>query len=309
MRATGEQFELSRSQDGGQSRAIITELAAALRVLVVDGDALTETYPDTTLPPFGNGIVLSPWPNRIRDGRWMLGGSPQQLALTEPDRRNAIHGLLRSTPYRVTEREGHAITLAATIYPQKGYPFVVDTSVRYELVGDGITVTHRFWNRSDAAAPVAVGAHPFLRVGDAPIEELTLTVDASTLFEVDERMNPTREVPVDDTDYDLRAGRLVGELELDVAFGAVSTDDDAIAHHRLTAPDGRYTELWQGPEFGWVQAFTTRDYPRPDGAGVAVAIEPMSAPPDAFNSGDGVRWLEPDESWEAMWGIRRGVRS
>ncbi len=30
----------------------------------------------------------------------------------------------------------------------------------------------------------------------------------------------------------------------------------------------------------------------------------MTAPPDAFNSGEGLRWLEPGDIWEARWGIR-----
>ena len=102
MRApTGEQFELAFSQSGRRSRAIITEVAAALRVLEVDGVQLVDGYPEQATPPYASGIVLAPWPNRIRDGRWMLDGRPQQLDLTEPGRGNAIHGLLRSRPYRV----------------------------------------------------------------------------------------------------------------------------------------------------------------------------------------------------------------
>ncbi|GAA3733641.1 aldose 1-epimerase family protein [Leifsonia bigeumensis] len=312
MRApTGEQFELSYSQGTRRSRAIITEVAAALRVLEVDGVEIVDAHPEDTTPPYGSGIVLAPWPNRIRDGVWLLDGRPQQLDLTEPDKNNAIHGLLRSRPYRVGAREEHAITLEATIYPQHGYPFLVDTSVRYELVADGIVVTHRFRNASDAPAPVAVGAHPFFRVGDVPIGELTLTVAAAMRFVTDDRLNPVGEEPVDGTGFDLREGAKVGELDLDTAFGGVLHGNDGTARHRLTAPDGSYAEVWQGADFGFVQAFTPRTYPRPteadpDALGQAVAIEPMTAPPNAFNSGLGVRWLQPDESWAGSWGVTYG---
>jgi aldose 1-epimerase len=37
--------------------------------------------------------------------------------------------------------------------------------------------------------------------------------------------------------------------------------------------------------------------------GQAVAIEPMTAPADAFNSGQGLRWLAPGEDWVVRWGI------
>lgn len=307
MRApTGEQFELSRAEGGHRSRAIITEVAAGLRVLEVDGVELIDSYPKDAMPPYGNGIVLAPWPNRIRDGAWLLDGVTQQLDITEVDKNNALHGLLRTRPYRVTRREPHAITLAATVYPQHGYPFVIDTSVRYELVDSGITVTHELTNASPAVAPVAVGAHPFFRIGDTPVEELTITLAASVHFATDGRLNPVAQEPVDGTPYDLRGGVLAGELDLDDAFGGVLSGADGIARHRLTAPDGRYTEVWQGSDFGFVQAFTPHDYPRQDGIGLAVAIEPMTAPPNAFNSGIGVRWLQPGEQWSGSWGVTHG---
>ena len=311
MRApTGEQFELSASFGGRSSCAIITEVAAGLRRFDVDGMAVVDGFSAEAAPPFANGIVLAPWPNRVRDGVWQLHGVRQQLDITEVDKHNAIHGLLRTTPYRVVNREGHRIELSATLYPQHGYPFLVDTFVSYELVQDGLLVTHSFTNLSARAAPVAVGTHPFLRVGDTPIAELTLTLQAGTRFVTDDRLNPVVQEAVDGTAFDLRSPVLVGSLHLDDAFTA-EPDASGISRHRLTAPDGRFTELWQGPDFGYVQAFTPHVYPRPTEAdshatGLAVAIEPMTAPPNAFNSGIGLIWLPPSASWSGSWGVTHG---
>jgi aldose 1-epimerase len=312
MRApTGEQFTLELESEGTRTLAIITEVAASLRVLEVDGVEVVDPYPIESSPPYGSGIVLAPWPNRIRDGVWMLEGKPQQLDITEVDKNNAIHGLLRTRPYRVAERSSNAITLEATVYPQHGYPFVVDTSVRYEVVGDGIVVTHRIHNASESPAPFAVGAHPFFTVGDAPIGELTLSLAAGSRFALDDRLIPGEEIPVDGTQFDLRAGRRVGDLDLDMVFGQVAHEADGRARHRLTAPDGRFTEVWQGSDFGFVQAFTPHIFPRPrpdapNALGQAVAIEPMTAPPNAFNSGIGLRWLQPGEAWSGSWGVTHG---
>jgi len=306
MRApTGEQFELARSHGKQQSRTIITEVAAGIRALSVDGVELVETFPASVIPPFGSGTVLVPWPNRIEDGLWLLDGAPQQLALTEPELHNALHGLLVSFPYRVTVQTQDSVTLAAPVYPQRGYPFQLHTTVRYDLLDDGLRVTHGFRNVGAGRAPVAVGTHPFFTIGGVPTADLVLTLSAGTRFETDARLNPIREVPVEGTEYDLRAGRRVGELSLDDAFGAV-TPVDGVSRHRLTAPDGQFVELWQDESFGFVQVFTTREFPLADGPGLAIAIEPMTAPPNAFNSGQGVHWLEPDEDWSVTWGIRYG---
>lgn len=306
MRApTGEQFRLIGVWGTHRTEAIVTEVAAGLRTLSVGGVQVTEPYPESSSPSSANGIVLVPWPNRVRGGRWSLHGQEQQLDLTEPQPGHAIHGLLRNTAYRAHSRTEEAVTLAATIFPQHGYPFRLDTSVRYEVHIAGLSVTHTIHNRSDVPAPVAVGAHPYLRVGETPIEDLSLEVNAGTWFETDARQIPVAEHPVDGTGFDLRQGRLVGELSLDTTFGAVETER-SITRNRLTAPDGCWVELWQEAAFAYVQVFTPPAFLRESGPGLAVALEPMTAPPNALNTGQGLRWLEPDETWTLSWGVCYG---
>jgi aldose 1-epimerase len=304
MRApTGEQFRITRSTPSGQAEALITELAASLRGFSIGAVDLTQPYAETSKTPFGCGIVLVPFVNRIEDGLWLLDGDEQQLDLTEPDKHNAIHGLLRNTAYRVVEQSEGAITLGATVFPQHGYPFMLETTVTYTLSDDGITVTHSIRNDSDVPAPVAVGTHPFLQIGDVPTEELVLSVNAATRFPVDARLNVDGELPVEGTKYDLRGGRKISELDLDDAFGELSPVNKETAS--LTAPDGRSVSLWQDDDFPYVQVFTTRIFPKIGGGfTTGVAIEPMTAPANAFNSGQSVKWLEPDTTWTASWGIR-----
>ena len=299
---TGEQFVLETSTSSGELSATITAVAAGLRALSIDGVDLVPPFGEDQTPPMGAGIVLAPWPNRIRDGRWNRNGVEHQLAITEPARQNAIHGLLRYTEYTPIARERDSVTLSASIYPQLGYPFLLGTAVHYELVADGLQVTHYVENLGIEAAPVAIGSHPYLKIGGVPTADLTLRLDAASHIEVDDRLLPTAEVPVDDTEWDFREGRRVGDVELDDAFGELASDDGQVLH-TLTAPDGRSVSIWADDEFGYVQVITTRRFPGEDG-GVAIAVEPMTAPAEAFNSERGLRWLGPGEEWQLSWGIR-----
>jgi aldose 1-epimerase len=302
MRApTGEQFVLNRSTPNGPAEAVITEVAASIRTLRINGIDLTQPYPEFSTPPSGCGIVLVPWPNRIPDGVWELDGATQQLDITEPERHNAIHGLLRNAPYRLVERTEDSVTLGATVFPQHGYPFLLETSVKYELTDDGMTVTHRILNESESPAPAAIGTHPFFQIGDVKTDDLTLTLHAATRFPVDERLNVSPEIPVDGR-YDLRGGVKVSDLELDDAYGDVSPEDQVTAV--LTAPDGRTVLLWQDENFPYVQVFTTRSFPRGTGVVTAIAIEPMTAPANAFNTGQSLKWVNPGETWQAAWGVK-----
>ncbi|WP_411719962.1 aldose 1-epimerase family protein [Mycetocola sp.] len=299
--ATGEQFDLSlETSSGGVVSATITQVAAGIRRLSVRGIDIVPPYDAGRQRPFGSGIVLMPWPNRVRDARWNLDGKIQQLDITEPAKNNAIHGLLRNSPYSVAARTESTLRLEAKVFPQHGYPFLLDTAVTYRLVDAGIEVTHAITNQSDAAAPVAIGAHPFFTIGDVEPEELTVTVNVTTHFEADERSLPTAEVPVDGTSYDLREGVLLGGLTIDDGFGG-AVMRDGVSEHSVSAPDGRTVTVWGDENFAYWQVFTTELYP---GQSKAVAIEPMTAPTDAFNSGQGLRWLAPGETWEARWGVR-----
>ncbi|WP_244632346.1 MULTISPECIES: hypothetical protein [unclassified Microbacterium] len=89
-------------------------------------------------------------------------------------------------------------------------------------------------------------------------------------------------------------------MTLDTGFTDLGRDADGRVRHSLTAPDGRRVTLWQGEGFDYVQVYTTPAYP---GQRLAVAIEPMTAPADALNSGLGIRRLSTDESWTLHWGI------
>jgi aldose 1-epimerase len=303
MLPTGEQFRLTLDGARGFVTSTVTELAASLRALTVGGVALVHEYPDSLTPPYGAGIVLVPWPNRVRQGRWTLNGSEQRLDITEPSTGNATHGLLRNTGYRVTDRADHAVTLAATVFPQHGYPFLLETSVRYELTEDGIQVTHGIVNAGDGAAPAAIGAHPYFRVGDTASENLTVTVSGRTYYPLDEAFIPTGRAPVEGTDVDLRNGKPVRDAPLNSAF----TDLDLVdgAHRsRLTSPTGAATELWGDEDFAYVQVFTQPSFPGLTGTEFAVAMEPMTAPANALATGESLRWLEPGEQWVARWGVR-----
>lgn len=288
--------------DADGARAEIGTVAGILRSLSVGGVRLTESTDGRAAPPFACGIILAPWPNRVRDGKWVHDGEELQLDITETARGNALHGLLRFADYEVREQSDRSVTLGAFIAPQHGWPFVLDTWVRYEARPDGITVTHGVTNLGDRRAPYATGSHPFLRIGDHPVEQLELTVAAATYFDVDERLNPIGEVPVDGTRYDLRQGALIGDAFYDTAFGGVTHRDGASAW--LTAPDGAVLELVQDVDWGYVQVFTTPIFPGANGPATAVAVEPMTAPPDALNSGQSLIWLEPGESSEGSWGLR-----
>lgn len=293
--ASGRQYELRR----GDALAVVTGLAAGLRWYSRGGTQLTESYGDAEIPPGATGITLAPWANRVEDGIWYLNGKKQQLDITEVSRNNASHGLLRNTGYELVDEDEFSVTLEAAVFPQHGYPFLLRHRVRYELAEDlGLDVRQTLINDSQDAAPFVLGSHPYLRLGEVPSEDLTVTVGAGTRLVTDTRLIPRSSEPVSG-DFDLRGGRTVRGLDIDSAYTDLQFDG-GVSRHTLSSADGRSVSLWQDENCTYVHVFVTTKFP---GRPKAVAIEPMTGPANAFNSGDGLRWLPPGEQFSINWGI------
>ncbi|RLV50245.1 aldose epimerase [Nocardioides mangrovicus] len=289
---SGEQHVIS--SDGYE--ATITSVGATLRSLTHHGRDLVLGFAEDEMCSGGRGQTLLPWPNRLRDGAYTWDGHDQQLPLSEPARHNASHGLVRWCWFRPLAQDETSVELVYRLAAQPGYPWSLDVSVRYAVGADGLAVTVTVLNLAASAAPFAYGAHPYLTLG-VPVDELTLALPGASRLTVDERKLPTGVQDVEGTPYDLRAGRELGELLLDDAFRRTGTDGV-----RLSDASGHGVELWADEAFGWFQAYTGDDQPAL--ARRAVAVEPMTAPPDAFGSGADVIRLEPETSWSASWGLR-----
>ena len=301
-RPTGEQFELV-STTGRKVRAVVTEIGAILRLLEVDGVPLIEGFAADAEPGMCAGWILVPWPNRIRDGKWTYEGRQLQFEITEPKLNNALHGLLFALSHEVVTRSADSITLRARIEPSEPYPFSLTVDTTYTVSTEGLAVEHTLSNTGETDAPAAIGSHPYFRIGDVPIDDLVVRLRAASRVVVDDRLNPIGAAAVAGTPFDLNHGARVADLSLDTAYFDLEADDDGYHRHTIAAPDGRYIEVWSDESFSQAQVFTTHIFPTATGPGRALALEPTTAAPDAFNSGDGLRWIAPADSWHSSWGI------
>jgi aldose 1-epimerase len=301
---SGEQYLLVLED----RQAVVTGVGASLRRFSAGGHELLAGYGEQELASAGRGQVLAPWPNRLGDGRYSWRGVAGRAALDEPERSNAIHGLVRWLAWQVVEQSATAVSLRCPLAPQPAYPFGLDLSVSYSLDAGGLTVTTTAACSGDSPAPFGIGFHPYLSAGTASVDSATLRLPAGRRLLLDERCLPVGEEEVEGTPHDFRRARPVGELQMDDCFtGLEAGEGEPAGRCSATLRDeatGLGVSLWVDAEFGYLMCYTGDTLPEQGARRKAVAIEPMTCPPNALASGRGVIPLEPGERFEASWGLR-----
>jgi aldose 1-epimerase len=296
---TGAQFEIT----AGNYAATVTELGAGLRALSLRGKPLIRTYDADELPPAGAGQLLAPWPNRVDHGRYSFGGATYQLDISEPARDTAIHGLTRWASWRVTTQTSDHVEMGLDLLGRSGYPFCLELRAGYRLsADDGLEATLTARNSGSRAAPFGSGTHPYFIVGEGLIDEYELRLPAGRWQPTDDRGIPAG-APADVTgsDYDFRSSRPIGSTALDHAFTDLASDSDGRSWVRISGPTTQI-DAWLGPGYGWLQVFTG-DPLGPDARRRALAVEPMTCPPNAFVTGTDLATIEPGGSVAYRWGV------
>jgi aldose 1-epimerase len=292
---TGRQFEIS---SGGQ-RAWIVEVGGGLRRYSAAGREIVDGYGEADLCLSGRGQCLIPWPNRIRAGRYEFGGVRQQLTLSEVGPDNAIHGLVRWANWTLAAHDADRVVMSYILHPQPGYPHTLALSIAYRLDPRGISVETTAVNMGPTACPFGAGAHPYLTPAAAVVDDTALRAPGRTRLIADGRGIPTGSEPVAGTEFDFREPRAIGRLKLDTAFTDLERAEDGTARVEF----GR-SALWFGEEYTHLMLFTGDVLP--DVARRALAVEPMTCAPNAFQSGDGLLTLAPGASFVGRWGIEPG---
>ncbi|PSL37948.1 aldose 1-epimerase [Labedella gwakjiensis] len=298
---SGEQFTIEA--DGYVAR--IASVGATLRVLTVDGRDLVVPFDADEVRPAFRGATLAPWPNRVTDGRYSFGDEDLLLSLTEPERGHALHGLAAWLDFSPVSVDASSVELSATIEAESGYPFRVRIDVTYRVSADGLETIVTATNVGPTRAPVGLGPHPYLVAGPGLVDDWDLELPASRVLTVEgERMIPGPVVGVEEIPgFDFRATRRIGDTAIDHAFADLTrsaADGDAVV--RVTTDDGSGVGMRWGTACPWVQVHTA-DKPGLPVHRIGLAVEPMTCPPDAFNSGVDLDVVEPGEALTASWHI------
>lgn len=277
-----------KSADQSAYFEIIPSIGGMLSQLNWSGDVIkipfSSQYPLAT-NPYHPSALLSPWVNRVRNGNYSFEGRNYQLPINEENLGNAIHGLLARKPFSYQTEGSKAIVRFEYQAEEKAYPFPFETTLTYEF--DANNVFHMQFeakNTGDGNMPFACGWHPYFKLPEGELAEWNIRFDSLSKFHSDSQMIPLREEP-----FDASYGVNLGEETLDNVFRLKPMD-----RHQTIFESGQSTLTIEQSsiDFPFLVVFAPENEN-------CLAIEPMTANTDAFNTGDGLRILAPGETFQS----------
>jgi aldose 1-epimerase len=294
----GQEFRLV----AGDYTASIVQRGGALRQLTFQGRDLVVPFDAAAPIPDYRGIIAAPWPNRIADGSYRHDGAVRHLPLNEAARRTALHGLVFDQLWTLHAASADSLSLCCALGESTGYPFRLALQLDYRLDTAGLHTTVTARNLGERTAPYGVCPHPYLVAGESPLDEWTLELPAETFLDVTaDRLLPLGTRPVAGHEFDFRTPRTIGATEIDHAFTDIKYDDGT-ARVVVRDPSGTGVGMSWDRNCHWFQVHTA-DKPAPLLNRLGLAVEPMTCPPDAFNSGQDLVLLEPGAAHQAQWSI------
>lgn len=279
----------------GDYRAHIVTVGAGLAELTWQGQHLVIPHNPEEMPLAHLGKVLIPWPNRIANGCYKHDGHEYRLPINEHSSQASIHGLLAWRDWQINDLTASKVSLTVFLPPSYGYPFLLMSQVIYSLdATTGLSVEIISKNIGGQAAPYGVGIHPYLTCNLAPLDDCVLQLPAQQVFAVDSQSNPTKLHSVDELDLDFSGLRNIGEKSIDHTFKAESNPwEMQIIHQQQKLAVSLQSDQ------PWLQIYSGEKLNRQ-----GLAIEPMSCPPNAFNSGIDVIQLTPKQHHRLFMNIR-----
>ena len=294
-----------KNESTQEHASIIPNFGANLINLVLNNGIQSYQVIDGTVTPHElviNAVYksskLAPFPNRINKGKYSFKNQDYELLTNMPP--HAIHGLVFDKDFSITSQSAtdSEATLSLTYQYQRetvGYPFSFDLQIDYLLNKNGLTMTTHMTNTGTEALPVGDGWHLYFRC-PSNIDDCLLTLPSETILVPDATLIPTG---VDKPYTDFNTSKIFSNTTFDDCF--TISQKNKIAEVVLTDVAHDLSVIsWQETgdnKYNFLQIYSPSHRK-------SLAIEPMTCQPDAFNNGEGVIVLQPQENKQWQCGVK-----
>lgn len=270
------------------SAKIVLNQGASLQELILDNNKVIQDLSSLEYKDSFASAILFPFASRIKDGKYLFYNEEFQLEINEPERNNALHGLIYNKTFEIiekstTDKDATLVLVYNENEITKGFPYTYKVELTYVLSENDLKLKANFTNTSQKTFPFTYGWHPYVYSEDLSKSSLQFKSNQKVLF--DDRMI-TKEIINTITDEVF----VIKNKSLDDCF---QLDSNKI---QFTTPSCNL-EISSTSENGFLQVYTppTKSH---------IAIEPVSGISDSFNNKIGLKELAPSKSYSVQWQIQ-----
>ncbi|OIO81776.1 hypothetical protein AUJ84_00055 [Candidatus Pacearchaeota archaeon CG1_02_32_132] len=264
-------------------------------ISILDGD---KTPSDMLNNEWFKGAKLSPFPNRIENGRYLFGNKIFRLPINVASENNAIHGFLYNKVFTLKDlfesKEKASIVLEYKYNEEEnGFPFRFILTIAYTLNSKGLKVETEILNIGDKKMPIADGWHPHFTFNEQ-VDDLYLQMPTVEKIIVNERMIPTGKT---EEFENFSQKSIISKTKFDTGFKIKTTG--MVKTSLFSKKKNATIVLWQEAEknkYNHLQVFIPPSRK-------SIAIEPMTSNTNAFNNKDGLIILKPNEAFSASYSV------
>lgn len=285
-------MEISNKKTGDYIR-IDEKTGASLIELNLGGLSLIDLPGSSDHPlasnPYHPSALLTPWVNRVRNGNYSFKGKNYQLPINEPALGNAIHGLLARVPFTLVQKTESSVTLEHAYQgAEPNYPFPFTFRYTYTLAEEGgLEITFMAQNMGSTSMPFACGWHPYFSFPNTKAADLSIKFHPTSRFLSDSQM-----IPLKEENLQGKSEFVFSQEKVDHVFRLEPREKHVTEF--IDHKHQRSLFLTQSSvQFPFLVVFQPEGYH-------SVAIEPMTANTDAFNTGDGLIELAPSEAFSGQ---------
>lgn len=287
-----------RDNNSGTTAEIVPSCSAMLHAFkvnnkgretnVIDSYSSYDDFVKNVAPAGFKGCKLSPFACRIKNAEYSFAGETYHLK-KHVERGDALHGELFDRPFELVSENANDTEASITLkyhYEKEdpGYPFVYDCIVTWTLENDNrLRVTTECLNLDEGLIPMQDGWHPYFTLGDN-IDDLHIEFQSMEMVEFKDLI-PTGEM----TEYDkFNSLKKLGDTAFDNCFTInLETCQPMCVLRNVT--EKIQVEIHPTKSYPFLQFYTPEHRK-------SIAIENLSAVPDAFNNEKGLHILEPGQS-------------
>jgi len=245
------------------------------------------------------GVKLAPFPGRIVDGTYSVGGARYKLKVNSKGN-FAIHGFTADKPFQIDKsiaRSDYASVVLSWEHNRKtkGYPFKFRMRLTYKLSESSFSCTTEILNTDSTIIPMGDGWHPYFKTAGS-VKRLSLSLPKHSVVDVTSPYKVPTGTSQKSTSGEVTIPLRQKEIPAVYDFGTkrrrVTT--------RIIDPKSRVEiRLWQEAGAGKYRYLVVY---RP-ATGTSIAVEPWTCAPNAFNNGMGLMLLKPGKVLKGSYGV------